>query len=47
MSAPTRLRLTTRGKIALAVLEGLTYLYEVHHIIHRGQSPARACRPAN
>ena len=24
------------GKIAMAVLEGLTYLYEVHHIIHRG-----------
>lgn len=26
------------GKIALAVLEGLTYLYDVHRIIHRGLS---------
>ena len=26
------------GKIALAVLEGLTYLYDVHRIIHRGSS---------
>lgn len=26
------------GKIALAVLEGLTYLYDVHRIIHRGPS---------
>jgi mitogen-activated protein kinase kinase len=25
------------GKIALAVLEGLTYLYDVHRIIHRGE----------
>ena len=25
------------GHIALAVLEGLTYLYDVHRIIHRGQ----------
>jgi len=25
------------GKISLAVLEGLTYLYDVHRIIHRGQ----------
>ena len=24
------------GKIAFAVLEGLTYLYDVHRIIHRG-----------
>jgi mitogen-activated protein kinase kinase len=24
------------GKIALAVLEGLTYLYDKHRIIHRG-----------
>lgn len=24
------------GVIALAVLEGLTYLYDVHRIIHRG-----------
>ena len=29
------------GKVALAVLEGLTYLYDVHRIIHRGElSPA-------
>lgn len=26
------------GKIALAVVSGLTYLYEVHKIMHRGQS---------
>ena len=26
------------GKVALAVLEGLTYLYDVHRIIHRGTS---------
>lgn len=26
------------GKIALAVLEGLTYLYDFHRIIHRGLS---------
>lgn len=26
------------GKVALAVLEGLTYLYDVHRIIHRGMS---------
>lgn len=25
------------GKIAEAVLEGLTYLYDVHRIIHRGE----------
>lgn len=25
------------GKVAIAVLEGLTYLYDVHRIIHRGQ----------
>jgi mitogen-activated protein kinase kinase len=25
------------GHVALAVLEGLTYLYDVHRIIHRGQ----------
>lgn len=24
------------GKVAFAVLEGLTYLYDVHRIIHRG-----------
>jgi hypothetical protein len=24
------------GHVALAVLEGLTYLYDVHRIIHRG-----------
>lgn len=24
------------GQVALAVLEGLTYLYDVHRIIHRG-----------
>ena len=24
-------------KVALAVLEGLTYLYDVHRIIHRGE----------
>jgi hypothetical protein len=24
------------GKIALAVVSGLTYLYDVHRIIHRG-----------
>ena len=27
------------GKVALAVLEGLTYLYDVHRIIHRGELP--------
>jgi mitogen-activated protein kinase kinase len=27
------------GKIAIAVLEGLTYLYDVHRIIHRGMFP--------
>jgi len=26
------------GKIAFAVLEGLTYLYDAHRIIHRGMS---------
>ena len=26
------------AKVALAVLEGLTYLYDVHRIIHRGRS---------
>lgn len=26
------------GQVALAVLEGLTYLYDVHRIIHRGLS---------
>jgi mitogen-activated protein kinase kinase len=25
--------------VAYAVLEGLTYLYDVHRIIHRGRSP--------
>lgn len=29
------------GKVALAVLEGLTYLYDVHRIIHRGAYTAR------
>jgi mitogen-activated protein kinase kinase len=29
------------GKIALAVVSGLTYLYEVHKIMHRGQSLAQ------
>jgi len=29
------------GKIALAVVSGLTYLYEVHKIMHRGPSPPR------
>ena len=29
------------GKVALAVLEGLTYLYDVHRIIHRGELPPR------
>jgi serine/threonine protein kinase len=24
------------GHVALAVLEGLTYLYDIHRIIHRG-----------
>ena len=28
------------GKVALAVLEGLTYLYDVHRIIHRGEYSA-------
>ncbi|KAH7100857.1 kinase [Auriculariales sp. MPI-PUGE-AT-0066] len=28
------------AKIALAVLEGMTYLYEVHHIIHRDIKPS-------
>jgi len=28
------------AKISLAVLEGLTYLYEVHHIIHRDIKPS-------
>ncbi len=28
------------GKVALAVLEGLTYLYDVHRIIHRGEYPS-------
>lgn len=26
------------GQVAFAVLEGLTYLYDVHRIIHRGES---------
>lgn len=26
------------GQIALAMVSGLTYLYDVHRIIHRGQS---------
>ena len=26
------------GRVALAVLEGLTYLYDKHSIIHRGES---------
>ena len=28
------------GKIALAVVSGLTYLYEVHKIMHRGKQLA-------
>ena len=33
------------GKVALAVLEGLTYLYDVHRIIHRGElRPFRSAR---
>lgn len=32
------------GKVALAVLEGLTYLYDVHRIIHRGMGPITFCR---
>lgn len=27
------------AKVALSVLEGLTYLYDVHRIIHRGSCP--------
>jgi len=30
------------GKVALGVLEGLTYLYDVHRIIHRGELPTTA-----
>lgn len=37
------------AKVALAVLEGLTYLYDVHRIIHRGKSyvsvPSYSCSP--
>ena len=34
------------AKVALAVLEGLTYLYDVHRIIHRGEfSSAVVCSP--
>ena len=35
------------GKVALGVLEGLTYLYDVHRIIHRGElfRPFRFTRP--
>ena len=29
------------GKVAHAVLEGLTYLYDVHRIIHRGTFQAQ------
>jgi mitogen-activated protein kinase kinase len=29
------------GKVALAVLEGLIYLYDVHRIIHRGNTDKR------
>lgn len=36
-------------QVALAVLEGLTYLYDVHRIIHRGTSclvtPSHVIRP--
>lgn len=32
------IRIEIVGKIAEAVLEGLTYLYDVHRIIHRGGS---------
>jgi mitogen-activated protein kinase kinase len=28
------------GKIAVAVVSGLTYLYDVHRIIHRGNLPS-------
>ena len=31
------------GKIALAVVSGLTYLYEVHKIMHRGKLLAVSC----
>jgi mitogen-activated protein kinase kinase len=31
------------GHVALAVLEGLTYLYDVHRIIHRGELSAHFC----
>ena len=31
------------GKVALAVLEGLTYLYDVHRIIHRGMGLTSFC----
>lgn len=27
------------GRVAFSVLEGLTYLYDVHRIIHRGTFP--------
>lgn len=35
------------GKVALAVLEGLTYLYDVHRIIHRGAYSSLACTRQN
>ena len=31
------------ARVALAVLEGLTYLYDVHRIIHRGKYRATFC----
>lgn len=31
------------SKVALSVLEGLTYLYDAHRIIHRGEFPANPC----
>lgn len=32
------------SKVALSVLEGLTYLYDAHRIIHRGKCPANPCQ---
>ena len=31
------------ARVAMSVLEGLTYLYDVHRIIHRGQSLCSVC----
>jgi mitogen-activated protein kinase kinase len=33
------------GKVAVAVLEGLRYLYDIHRIIHRGQLPVVTLNP--